>query len=193
MSLAISITEDVRAIPDERLEALIRAAVAGDRSALEGVLASVERRVYLLSWRLVGDSSAAEDISQEVLLKLARHLGRYRPGTNLWGWIYRIVVNQVHDYRKSVRVMPETPMPMPVPVSDPDRQEQLERVEAALAILTPKEREAVILLDVEGYSSREAASIAGTLAITVRTRAAHARMKLRRYLSRYYPELKEGS
>ena len=193
MSLAISITEDVRAIPDGRLEALIRAAVAGDRSALEDVLASVERRVYLLAWRLIGDTSAAEDIAQEVLLKLARHLDRYRPGTNLWGWIYRIVVNQVHDYRRSARVMPETPMPMPVPVSDSDRQEQLARVEAALAILTPKEREAVILLDVEGYSSSEAASIAGTLAITVRTRAAHARKKLRRHLSRYYPELREGS
>jgi RNA polymerase sigma-70 factor, ECF subfamily len=191
MSLAISIAENARVLPDDRLESLIRAAVSGDRMSLEGVLIAVERRVYLFAWRLIGDSAAAEDISQEVLLKLANNLARYQPGTNLWGWIYRIVVNQVHDYRRSVKAMPEVPPPLPV--GDPDRQEQLARVDAALAILTPKEREAVILLDVEGYSSREAASIAGTLAITMRTRATHARKKLRRYLSAYYPELREGS
>ena len=191
MSQVMLFSKDAGVIPNDHLEELIRAAVAGDRSSLEGVLEAVERRVYLFAWRLIGDPAAAEDIAQEVLLKLASNLARYRAGTNLWGWIYRIVANQVHDYRRSLKAMPGV-FPPP-PACNPDRQEQLDRVEEALEILTPKEREAVILLDVEGYSSREAASVVGTLAITIRTRATHARKKLRRHLSRYYPELREGS
>jgi RNA polymerase sigma-70 factor, ECF subfamily len=62
-------------------------------------------------------------------------------------------------------------------------------VQEALATLTQKEREAVVLLDMEGYTSAEAASMLGTFAVTVRTRAAHGRKKLRAWLSRYYPEL----
>ena len=189
MNQVLFIAENVGAAPGDRLEELIRTAVAGNRAALEDVLVAVERRVYLFAWRLIGNPTAAEDITQEVLLKLAGNLARYRPGTHLWAWIYRIVVNQTHDYRRSARIEPEV-APV-VRAYDPDRQEQLQRVEEALAILTSKEREAIILLDVEGYSSREAAELLGTLAITVRTRAAHARMKLRRHLSRYYPELEE--
>ena len=49
-----------------------------------------------------------------------------------------------------------------------------------------------MLIDIEGYSSREAASVLGCLAITARTRAAYARKKVRSVLSRHYPELREA-
>jgi len=188
-TLTMAAAAESRLAPDDQIEGMIQAAIQGDRTALGEVVVAVERRVYKFAWRLIGDPTAAEDITQEVLIKIARNLGRYRPGSNLWAWIYRIVVNQVHDYRRGNALRPEI---LPVAAGyDPELQEQLGRIQEALAILTPKEREAIILLEVEGYTSREAASILGSLAITVRTRAAHARKKLRQHLSRYYPELGE--
>jgi RNA polymerase sigma-70 factor (ECF subfamily) len=169
------------------LEACVRAAVAGDPAALEEVLVALERRVYKLAWRLIGDPSAAEDITQEVLIRVARNLHRYRPGTNLWGWACRITINQTHDYRRMWSRDPRAPAREFQ--YDPELREQVSRLQEALDILTPKEREAVILLEVEGYTSGEAAAIVRTLPVTVRTRAAHARKKLRQHLSRYYPEL----
>ena len=186
MSTVLSIAAQSGLIPDA-LEANIAAAVRGDRAALEQVLMTVERRVYTLAWRLIGDPSAAEDITQEVLLRVAQHLHRYRAGTNFMAWVSRITTNQVHDFRRAYK------RPLEIPSGfteyDDEREQQLTRVQEALAILTPKERDAIVLIDIEGYSSSEAAAILGALSITVRTRAAHGRKKLREYLSRYYPEL----
>lgn len=178
----------------EGLERLLVSASAGDRAALEAFLQGIERRVYTLAWRLLGDPTAAEDVTQETLLKICRNLDRYRPGTNLWGWIFRITVNQAHDYRSAagpsgralVAAGSET-----APPYDAARNEQWQLVLEALKNLSEKERAALVLTELEGYTSQEAAHILGCLAITVRTRAAHARKNLRRELSRYYPEISE--
>ncbi len=183
----LSIAADPGFVSPDALEVRILAAVHGDRTALEDVLISIERRVYTLAWRLIGDPSAAEDITQEVLLRVAQHLPRYRAGSNFFAWVCRITTNQVHDFRRAYRMPVEAPEP--IAQYDDERQQQLSRLQEALAVLTPKERDAIVLIDIEGYSSSEAASILGTLSVTVRTRAAYARKKLRAYLSRYYPEL----
>jgi RNA polymerase sigma-70 factor (ECF subfamily) len=81
--------------------------------------------------------------------------------------------------------------PPPASGYDPVRREQARRLSEAMGVLTEKERQALVLIDLEGFSSREAAQVLGCLAITARTRAAQARKKLRRELARYYPELKE--
>ena len=63
----------------------------------------------------------------------------------------------------------------------------------AMEAHSEKERAAVVLIDIEGFTSAEAARILGCLSITARTRAAQARKKVRRALSRYYPELREAT
>lgn len=179
---------------EQQLEDLMWAARAGDRTALEAFLERIQRRVYLLAFRLLGDATLAEDVAQEVLLKICRRLGQYRERSNLWGWIYRIVVNQVHDFRRSAGVQRQAETDYGEPSSfDPERQEQLRRVMEAMKALSEKERAALVLIDIEGLSSREAAKVLGCLAITARTRAAQARKKVRRVLSRYYPELREAT
>ena len=60
-----------------------------------------------------------------------------------------------------------------------------------MGVLSEKERQALVLTEIEGFTSVEAARVLGTLAITVRVRAGQARKKLRRALSHYYPELRE--
>jgi RNA polymerase sigma factor (sigma-70 family) len=108
--------------------------VRGDRAALEEVLVSIERRVYTLAWRLIGDPSAAEDITQEVLIRVAQHLPRYRAGSNFFAWVCRITANQVHDFRRSYRTSSDAAEP--VTHYDDERQQQLSRVQEALAAFT---------------------------------------------------------
>jgi len=171
---------------------LVARARAGDRAALEALIVSVERRVYALAWRLVGDRAAAEDVAQEVFLKICRRLDRFRGG-NFLGWVYRMVVNQAHDWRRRAGPAAEELGEVGAPPGfDAAREEQLRRVTDAMRVLSPKEREALVMTDMEGFTSGEAARILGCMAITVRVRAAQARKKLRRVLARHYPELREG-
>jgi RNA polymerase sigma-70 factor (ECF subfamily) len=166
-------------------EDLIARAITGDRFALDGLLRSLQRRVYLLAWRLVGDPVAAEDIAQEVLLKVALRLKKYRQGTNFWAWVARITVNQVHDHH---RAEPRSVVLEHEPASPVRSTETAALLEQALGILSRKEREALVLTEIEGHTSSEAAAILGCLSVTVRVRAAHARKKLRKWLRPHFPE-----
>jgi RNA polymerase sigma-70 factor (ECF subfamily) len=173
-------------------EPLLAAARDGDRSALEQVLKLIERRVYTLAFRLACDPVAAEDLAQEAMLKICRHIGRYRVGSNFWGWVYRIVINQAHDIRRTTKPTVPAQEDQPVPPNhDPVRSDQLRHVMIALRSLSERERTALVLIDIEGYSSKEAGRVMGCLPITARTRAAVGRRKVRIRLSRDYPELRE--
>ena len=156
------------------------------------MIEAIERRVIGFAYRLVGNPAAAEDVAQEVFLKICLHLGQYRGGSFL-AWVYRIVVNQAHDYWRRAGPAPiEAAEPATGPGFDAEREQQMRRVNQAMRVLSQKERAALILIDLEGFSSPEAGHTLGCLAITARVRAAQARKKLRRALSRYYPELREA-
>jgi RNA polymerase sigma-70 factor (ECF subfamily) len=172
-------------------DALIAAAQSGDRAALEQLLITIERPVYRFCYRILGDAAAAEDAAQETLLRVSRAIGGYAERGQFLAWVCRIAVNQAHTHRRRMPQHEEITAE-PAGSDDFDRSEQFRRVMEAMRVLTEKEREALVLMDVEGYSSREAAKILGCLSITARTRAAHARKKVRRELARYYPELREA-
>lgn len=192
MALTMPAAETVGTDSLTELEALAAEARTGDRLALEEFLRHIDRRVYLFAFRLVGNAAAAEDIAQEALWKICRSLNQYRSGTNLWGWIYRIVLNQARDWRRSEkRARWVEAVDAAAEEEDWDRREQLRRLIDALALLTEKERAALVLLDMEGLGSAEAAQVMGCLRITARSRATQARKKVRRFLSQYYPELRE--
>jgi RNA polymerase sigma-70 factor (ECF subfamily) len=191
MTTTLAIEAPVGDSGEGHLAGLIAAAREGDRAALEALLESIERRVYGFAYRLTGNRAVAEDVAQEVFLKICRRLHQYRGGSFL-GWTYRIVVRQVQDWRRAAGpVTEELPDALASRPADAEREEQLRRLEAAMQVLTEKERQALVLTEIEGFTSVEAARVLGCLAITVRVRTATARKKLRRALSRYYPELRE--
>ena len=167
---------------------LVAAARSGDRAALESLLLSVERPVYGFVYRLLGNAAAAEDITQETLLKVCQNIRRYRERGHFRAWVFRIAANLARDAFRRGRVWDEA-ADSAIAGHDPEQAEQMRRVMSAMRILSDKERAALVLIEIEGYDSREAGRILGCLAITARTRAAHARKKIRKELSRYYPEL----
>ncbi len=87
-------------ITDEELLALINKATAGDKSALETLILSVQDMVFNLSLRMLGTFPDAEDATQDILLKVVTHLSAFRTESLFSTWVFRIAVNHLKNYQK---------------------------------------------------------------------------------------------
>jgi RNA polymerase sigma factor (sigma-70 family) len=163
----------------------------------EQVVQEHSARVYRLAYRLTGNRHDAEDLTQEVFVRVFRSLSSYTPGT-FEGWLHRITTNLFLDQvRRKQRIRFDA---LPDDASDrlpgqadlgPERAWELNNldhdVQAALDTLPPDFRAAVVLCDIEGLSYEE---IAATLDIklgTVRSRIHRGRAQLREALSHRRP------
>jgi RNA polymerase sigma factor (sigma-70 family) len=153
-------------------------------------------RVYRLSYRLTGNRHDAEDLTQEVFVRVFRSLSTYTPGT-FEGWLHRITTNLFLDQaRRKQRIrfdaMTEEradrlTSASPSPDTAYSDQRFDDDVEHALQELPPDFRAAVVLCDVEGLSYEEIAEILGAKLGTVRSRIHRGRALLRRALAHRAP------
>ena len=160
------------------------------------IVADHSTRVYRLAYRLTGNAYDAEDLTQEVFVRVFRSLHTYTPGT-FEGWLHRITTNLFLDQaRRKSRIrfdaLPEdADNRLPSPVATPDaaylNQMFDADVEAALADLPPDFRAAVVLCDVEGLSYEEIADVLGVKMGTVRSRIHRGRSMLRKALAHRAP------
>lgn len=155
--------------------------------AWEDIVRDHGDRVYRLAYRLSGNAHDAEDITQEVFIRVFRSLDSFRPGS-FEGWLHRITTNVFLDLvRRRARIrmeaLPEETDRIagnePSPEQawsdsnlDPDLQ-------AALDDLPPEFRAAVVLCDVEGLSYEEIGATLGVKLGTVRSRIHRGRQALR--------------
>ncbi|HEY1620750.1 MAG TPA: RNA polymerase sigma factor SigE [Streptosporangiaceae bacterium] len=162
----------------------------------EEIVREHSARVYRLAYRLTGNSHDAEDLTQEVFVRVFRSLNSYSPGT-FEGWLHRITTNLFLDMaRRRQRIRfeglgEETTArlsgaePTPAQVFD-DRHFDGD-VQAALKALPPEYRAAVILCDIEGLSYEEIATALGIKLGTVRSRIHRGRAQLREALEHRRP------
>ena len=153
-------------------------------------------RVYRLAYRLTGNAHDAEDLTQEVFVRVFRSLHTYTPGT-FEGWLHRITTNLFLDSaRRKSRIrfdaLPDDAdnrLPSPVVAPDAAYLDQTfdADVETALASLSPEFRAAVVLCDVEGLSYEEIADVLGVKMGTVRSRIHRGRAMLRQALAHRAP------
>ena len=163
----------------------------GDVRAFNEVYARFEEMVYNLSFRLSGNYEEAADLTQEIFLRVYRHLGSFGGRSSLKTWIFRIAVNHCRDrlsrWRPLTQPLGEDVGEGEVVYADPSRgPEELamaadegRRVAEGLARLPPVFREAVVLRDIEGLSYEEIAEVLGVRIGTVRSRIARGRDQLR--------------
>ncbi len=85
---------------NEELKALVDKATAGDKNALETLIASVQDIVFNLSLRMLGTFADAEDATQDILLKMITHLSSFRGDSAFATWVFRIAVNHLKNYKK---------------------------------------------------------------------------------------------
>src|SRR3954447_2209381 len=153
-------------------------------------------RVYRLAYRLAGNQHDAEDITQDVFIRVFRSLENYTPGT-FEGWLHRITTNLFLDLvRRRARIrfdaLPDDTGDRlagaaPTPEQAYDDTHLDADVQAALAALAPDFRAAVVLCDIEGLSYEEIAATLGIKLGTVRSRIHRGRAQLRAALEHRTP------
>jgi RNA polymerase sigma-70 factor (ECF subfamily) len=169
---------------------LIARAQAGDVGAFERLSGAYGDRLFMLLLRLLGDRTEAEDVAQEVMLRAWRAIGRFRGQSSYFTWLYRIAVNEANRaLEKRARRPPSAPLgadelQLPAPAADdPSRQAENSELRRALgralAELPPPLRTAIVLRDVEGFSTQEAAEIAGVSQAAFKSRLHQARLRVR--------------
>lgn len=162
----------------------------------EEVVRTHSARVYRLAYRLTGDRHDAEDLTQEVFVRVFRSLSTYAPGT-FEGWLHRITTNLFLDQaRRKSRIRFEgladdaaerLPGREPTPAQAYFDTHLDGDIEAALAALPPEFRAAVVLCDIEGLSYEEIAATLGVKLGTVRSRIHRGRQQLRAALAHRDP------
>ena len=162
----------------------------------EEVVRDHSARVYRLAYRLTGNSHDAEDLTQEVFVRVFRSLATYTPGT-FEGWLHRITTNLFLDMaRRKQRIRFEgladdTAARLGgnelTPAEAFDERHLDDDIQAALKALAPEYRAAVILCDIEGLSYEEIAATIGVKLGTVRSRIHRGRAQLRAALEHRRP------
>lgn len=171
----------------------------GSEAAFRALVQRYRTRIMNLVCRFISDRDRAEEISQEVFLRVYRNRERYRKSGKFSTWIFTIAVNLTkNEIRSRVRhkgtysldAMEEEaggqglPFPDagPLPDADLGAREIQERVAEALRKLPPRYREAVVLRDIEGLSYEEVGEILRIPGGTVRSRINRARLMLKERL-----------
>ncbi|MEU0843303.1 RNA polymerase sigma factor SigE [Streptomyces sp. NPDC005962] len=162
----------------------------------EEIVSTHSARVYRLAYRLTGNQHDAEDLTQEVFVRVFRSLSTYTPGT-FEGWLHRITTNLFLDMvrrRQRIRfdALAEDAAER-LPSREPSPQQHFNDthfdadVQQALDTLAPEFRAAVVLCDIEGLSYEEIAATLGVKLGTVRSRIHRGRSHLRKALQHRAP------
>jgi len=171
-------------------EHLVEATIGGDDYAFAELTRRHKSRVFGVAARFARDASEIEDICQEVFVQAYFKLRQFRRDSPFEHWVMRITTFKCYDYLRKRRrdgpaisadvllesgyepSAPEAPSPHP----------DLERLHAAMAQLSPKERLIITLLELEERSVQDIASLTGWSAANVKVRAFRARATLRKLM-----------
>lgn len=172
--------------PEGKLdEGLLPRVGQGDTSALEALYVQTERAVYALALSILRDPEEAQDVTQEVYLKVRAAAHLYVPQGKPLAWLFTITKNLCRDVQRTWGRTDQAPEGLEDDarfsyVSDPTDRLVLE---AALKALGDEERQVVLLHAVSGLKHREIAQDLGLPLSTVLSRYNRALKKLKRYLT----------
>ena len=165
---------------------LLRRHVAGDSEAFGELFLRHRDRLWAVALRTVGDPEEAADALQDAMISAFRRAGDFRGESAVTTWLHRIVVNASLDRLRRRAARPAVSSgdeqafeALVAQDSDPARATDLRLdVDAALQILPPQQRAALLVVDMMGFSVADAAVILDTSPGTVKSRCARARARL---------------
>jgi RNA polymerase sigma-70 factor, ECF subfamily len=187
--------------------ALIRRLQDRDERAFRELLELHRDRVFNITYRMLGNRSEAEDVSQEVFITVFKTIDSFRGDSKFSTWLYRVAVNHTknrikylarrHDKKRdelderSAETNSAT-SGSPARAAQPDKalaSAQMEKLmQEAIASLDEDQREVVVLRDIEDLSIEEICEITGLPDGTVKSRLHRARLVLRKKLQRHVEE-----
>ena len=178
-------------------ETVVEACRRGDRAAFGRLYEARKDRVYSLVWYVTGDRTAAEDITQQVFVKVFEALPLFRGEAHVDSWLYQVTLNACRDHRRRLRRALHVPLEfahslisqLPDPEASHTHREIAAAVRAAVERLSPKVRAVVLLKYVGGLKYGEIARILGCSIGTVASRMNRAHTILARDLREVAREL----
>ena len=189
---------------------LVRRCIAGDAAAWEEIVQRYHRRIYNICYRFTGSGTDADDLTQEVFIKMYRTLNSYDTQRGAFmTWVTTVTRNLLVDHFRKTRQdrvtdsldttasEHEDALPLGERIPDkgpgPDTKVQIreakEAVHDALQKLSPDLREAVILRDLQDMDYREIATVLRVPEGTVKSRINRGRAELARLLQRTYRQV----
>ena len=151
-------------------------------SVFEAELVALIPHLRAFGRSLAGDPVQGDDLAQDALSKAWAHQHGYQPGTNLKAWTFMILRNQFYSNRRrdwrGVALDPEVAERTLVATDNPTDALELDELRRALSMLSPEQREALILIGAAGLSYEEASDITGVAVGTVKSRVSRARDQL---------------
>ena len=169
-------------------DALAHRAAAGDRVAFATLLAGVYDRIYRMAWRWCGTREAAEDVAQDVVIKLATSIRSYSGEASFATWLWRVTYNTAIDHvRRGKRISlvgSDAVMALvdSASLDTPEQDEMHRELWNAVRTLPPQQRDAVLLVYGEDMSHAEAATAMNVSEKTVSWHLHEARKALRKKL-----------
>jgi RNA polymerase sigma-70 factor, ECF subfamily len=188
----------MRPISAQQEPALVERAQGGDRAAFEELVRRHADRLYAVVLRFVADGDEAQEVTQEAFLRAWRGIGRFERRSRFFTWLYRIGINEAK--RRAARRPPvtvvslddepidEAPDWSAAPDARFERADLRGVLEHAIRSLPGEYRTPIILRDVEGLSTREAAEVMELGEAAFKSRLHRARLAVRRALDEYFLE-----
>lgn len=177
----------------------VRRFLNGDRTAFYEIVEKYKKKVYFIALDVTGDHHEAEDISQEVFIKMFRFIHKFRMDSKLSSWIYQITINTSIDAirknrKKNVLMenaqMESLPSDPAVPGASPESQAALDmlhqRIRTALPKLSKKEHSVFVMRYFNDFKSVEIAEILNISVNTIKTLLLRGKKKLRKELANYH-------
>jgi RNA polymerase sigma-70 factor (ECF subfamily) len=172
-----------------RLEDLVRRGREGDMAAMESIYAMFKGPVFGLVYRYAQNRATAEDLLQDVFLKVFGNMRRVRDAATFPGWVFRIALNTAYSFLRQKRSQADKNVPLEVlegriedKTSSPVERDIQGPLDEAVRALAPRLRSVFILHDVQGYKHEEIARTLGCAVGTSKSQLFKARIKVRAYL-----------
>jgi RNA polymerase sigma-70 factor (ECF subfamily) len=187
---------DASSVEPDAIDTLIQRCLAGDQAAWEQIVRSYRRRVFNIAYKFTGRHDLAEDLTQDVFVKIFKSLDTFDRRANFQTWLVSVSRNLCIDHYRSVRkeresidrdvdpgdLAPVAPTTSPYAALEAtDRAVLLRR---GLKELAPSLREAVVMRDLQELSYQEIADKLGLPEGTVKSRINRGRNELARQISR---------
>jgi RNA polymerase sigma-70 factor (ECF subfamily) len=180
----------------EAIEALIRRCLRGDQAAWETIVRQYRRKVFNTAYKFVGRHEQAEDLTQDIFLKIFKSLDTFDRRANFQTWLISVSRNLCIDHYRRVRKERETidhqvdanelsPVSHePSPMSGLERRDRVALLRSAMAKLPDTLRTAVLMRDIQEMSYQEIADALRLPEGTVKSRINRGRTELARHVKR---------
>ncbi len=183
---------------------LVKRSQAGDSRAFDVLVTRYRGKVYSMTYHLIQNEAEAWDLAQEAFIKAWRALPSFKQDASFFTWLYRITHNVTYDWLRKKKIQSEgefddaqgghriaagaqaVPRSEPAPDQAMKQAELGQRIQEAIAKLSPEHRQVILLREVDGMAYEEIAEIMHCSLGTVMSRLFYARKKLQELLKDTY-------